>query len=78
MTLTGNIGWFRVDDVAALRAVSSSATNVAAIVANDQTGVFTGAYAWDATSAAADNGTTLIAPTDGGVSGAGRWRRYQP
>ena len=68
-------GWFRVDTVAALRGVATASTNTMAVVADDQTGVFVGLYAWDATSSAADNGTTIIKPDDAGA-GAGRWRRF--
>jgi hypothetical protein len=69
-----------VASVAALRAVASRGASstvrtdddLICIVADDEV---TGSFRWSSTSAASDNGTTVIKPTDV-VSGPGRWLRW--
>jgi len=70
VSITGTVGWFSVSDLTALRAVAASAINQFAAVGTLASPI--GLYRWNALSVTADNGTTIIAPSDGGV---GRWNR---
>jgi hypothetical protein len=70
VTITGTVGWFSVADLTALRAVAASSINQFAAVGT--LAVPVGLYRWNNSSVLADNGTTNIAPSDGGV---GRWER---
>jgi hypothetical protein len=63
------IGSFGVDDLPALRALSSNDDNVIAIV-GDAGGGFGGVFWWDAGNVTADDDVSVIAPSDGL---AGRW-----
>ena len=58
-----------VGDITALRAVTTSASNMVIIVQDKGDG-FVGIYNWSASSAAADDGLLVIEPDDGGP---GRW-----
>lgn len=60
-----------MDDVAALRAQPTAATNTFASVGTLAGGFF-GDFYWQAGSVDADDGVSVIAPDDGG---AGRWKR---
>lgn len=70
VTLTGTVGWFSVSDLTALRAVAASSINQFAAVGTLASPV--GLYVWNALSVTADNGGSIVAPSDGGV---GRWNR---
>lgn len=71
VSLTGTIGWFRVADLGALRAIAASPTNTFAAVGTLSGGFF-GEFYWDSASVEADDGITIIAPSGGGV---GRWKK---
>jgi hypothetical protein len=64
-------GWYKVADEDALRALATSADNKAAVV-DDLAGYGSAFFRWDTSSTEADDGVTIIAPTDGGP---GRWTR---
>ncbi len=69
---TGDVtGWHYVADETALRALPTDSDNKVAVVA-DLGGFGAAQFRWDATSVLADDGATVIAPSDGGV---GRWER---
>ncbi|HWK44776.1 MAG TPA: right-handed parallel beta-helix repeat-containing protein [Stellaceae bacterium] len=61
-----------VDTVAALRAVTGSAGQLAMVRALDATGPGRGVFFWNVASTAADDGAGVVNPT--GHSGAGRWQ----
>lgn len=68
--VASGIGWFRLDDLAQLRAQPSSVTNVFASVGTEL--AFIGDFFWKNGALDADNDITCIAPSDGG---AGRWKK---
>lgn len=72
VSLTTSFGWYQVSDIASLRAIQASSSNVFASVGTLSGGFF-GDFGWNNTSVAADDGVTVINPT--GNSGAGRWER---
>ena len=69
LEVSSSFGFFVVDDIAALRSLDDSELNRFAEVSTGP--VTVGSYVWSATSGAADNGTTIIKPTNS-VSD-GRW-----
>lgn len=61
-------GWFFKLDAAGVRAIANQSNNKVAIcVALDAV------FAWSATSTAADDGSTVLKPTDTGALAPGRW-----
>jgi hypothetical protein len=65
------VGWFKVDDVDALRALPTLSTNKFAVV-DDIGGFGAGLYRWDGDSSEDDDGAQVLEPTDGL---GGRWVR---
>jgi hypothetical protein len=65
------VGYFKLATVALLRDEVAADTNKVAFI-DDIGGYGAGIFFWDSTSTTADNGTTVIAPSDGGT---GRWVR---
>ncbi len=73
VVLSSSFGFFVVASIAALRLLDDSALNRWAEVSTGPTTI--GQYVWSATSGAADNGTTIIKPTNS--TSAGRWLLVQ-
>jgi hypothetical protein len=64
-------GYFKLATVALLRDEPASDSNKVAFI-DDIAGYGSGIFFWNGTSTTAHNGTTVIAPSDGGT---GRWIR---
>lgn len=67
---TGSVGIFLVEDLTALADIPASPLNQQSRVAT--TAGLVGDYIWVNDSVVADDGFTVIAPSDGGV---GRWHK---
>lgn len=67
--LSYSIGVFGADDLTELRSFPASSDNQSAVVGNTGAG-FGATYTWNNASTAADDGISVIAPSDGGT---GRW-----
>lgn len=67
--MTMSIGSFVVPDIPTLRAIPTNATNRFAWVQDNLS--FYGAFVWNASSTDADDGATVIQPSD--LPAVGRW-----
>lgn len=73
VTISNTIGWFVADTLLLMRAITTQSSNKSVLL-NGRITPFDGLggdYGWSATSAAADNGTTIIRPND--LPATGRW-----
>jgi len=71
ISITGTVGWFRLDTIAQLRAQPGIDSNVFATVGTELG--FLGDFYWKSGDVTADDGAFIIAPSDGL---SGRWFKY--